>query len=52
MAQAFSKGAELTHDQLMALVEALWAEPVHERRMAAVALLELHPRCSAPPTCR
>ena len=40
---AFSKGTELTHDELIALVEALWAEPVHERRMAAVALLELHP---------
>ena len=41
--QAFSKGTPLTHDDLVALVEALWAEPVHERRMAAVALLELHP---------
>ncbi|MEP7041060.1 MAG: DNA alkylation repair protein [Chloroflexota bacterium] len=42
--QAFSKGTRLTHDTLMAVVEALWAEPLHERRMAAVALLELHPR--------
>jgi 3-methyladenine DNA glycosylase AlkD len=42
--QAFAKGTPLTHDTLLALVEALWAEPVHERRMAAVALLELHPR--------
>ncbi len=41
--QAFAKGTELTHDTLVALVEALWAQPVHERRMAAVALLELHP---------
>ena len=28
------------HDTLVALVEALWAEPVNERRMAAVILLE------------
>ncbi|HLE88959.1 MAG TPA: DNA alkylation repair protein [Candidatus Limnocylindria bacterium] len=43
--QAFSRGASpLTHDRLIALAEALWAEPVHERRMAAVALLELHPK--------
>jgi 3-methyladenine DNA glycosylase AlkD len=41
--QAFSKGTELTHDTLVDLVEALWAEPMHERKMAAVALLELHP---------
>jgi 3-methyladenine DNA glycosylase AlkD len=33
---------ELTHDQLDALVNALWAVPVHERRMAAVELLELY----------
>jgi 3-methyladenine DNA glycosylase AlkD len=30
------------HDDLVALVEALWAQPVHERRMAAVLLLERH----------
>jgi 3-methyladenine DNA glycosylase AlkD len=42
--QAFTKGTPLTHDELLALVEALWSQPVHERRMAAVALLELHPR--------
>jgi 3-methyladenine DNA glycosylase AlkD len=30
------------HDWLLALVEALWAKPVHERRMAAVMLLERH----------
>jgi len=45
---AFSKGTELTHDALVDLVEALWAEPVHERRMAAVALLELHPWLLGP----
>lgn len=33
---------DLTHDQLVALVEALWAEPVHERRMACVALLDVY----------
>ncbi len=47
--QAFVKGAApLTHDNLVALVEALWGQPVHERRMAAVALLELHPRLLGP----
>ena len=29
----------MTHDQLVALVEALWAEPVHECRLACVELL-------------
>jgi 3-methyladenine DNA glycosylase AlkD len=33
---------DLAHDDLIALVEMLWSEPVHERRMLAVALLELH----------
>jgi 3-methyladenine DNA glycosylase AlkD len=47
--EAFARGTELTHDTLMAVVEALWAEPVHERRMAAVALLELHPWLLGPP---
>ena len=43
--KAFLKGATpLTHDRLVPLVEALWEPPIHERRMAAVALLELHPR--------
>ena len=43
--QAFVRGAApLTHDQLVPLVEALWAKPVHERRMAAIVLLELHPK--------
>jgi 3-methyladenine DNA glycosylase AlkD len=46
--QAFVKGAALTHDSLTALVEALWVQPVHERRMAAVALLELHSRLLGP----
>jgi 3-methyladenine DNA glycosylase AlkD len=43
--QAFVRGASpLTHDELVALVEALWTKPVFERRMAAVVLLELHPK--------
>jgi 3-methyladenine DNA glycosylase AlkD len=47
--KAFVRGAApLDHDQLAALVEALWAEPVHERRAAAVVLLELHPRLLSP----
>ena len=47
--QAFAKGAApLTHDRLLALVEALWAQPIHERRMAAVVLLELHPKLLSP----
>jgi len=32
---------DLDHDELVNLVEALWAEPVHERRLAAVELLVL-----------
>jgi 3-methyladenine DNA glycosylase AlkD len=43
--QAFVRGAApMAHDELLALVEALWEEPVHERRMASVVLLELHPK--------
>lgn len=30
------------HDSLLALAEVLWAQPVHERRMAAILLLERH----------
>jgi 3-methyladenine DNA glycosylase AlkD len=30
----------MTHDEVIALVEALWAEPIFERRMAAVFALE------------
>jgi 3-methyladenine DNA glycosylase AlkD len=33
------KAGTLDHDALVAVVEALWAKPVHERRMAAVELL-------------
>lgn len=32
---------ELAHDELVDLVDALWARPLHECRMAAVELLEL-----------
>jgi 3-methyladenine DNA glycosylase AlkD len=47
--QAFLRGSQpLTHEGLVALVEALWAEPMHERRMAAVALLELQPKLLGP----
>ena len=45
VAKAFVNGAPaMSHDDLVALVAALWAGPVFERRMAAVVLLELHPK--------
>jgi 3-methyladenine DNA glycosylase AlkD len=45
VAKAFVSGAKpLKREDLTALVEALWAEPVFERRMASVVLLELHPK--------
>ena len=31
---------DLTHDELVELVEALWATPIHERRMASVMFLD------------
>lgn len=34
----------LDHDRLVSLVEALWSRPVFERRLAAVILLQRHPR--------
>lgn len=40
--------SELTHDELLALVVALWTPRVHERRMAAVELLELEVGCLGP----
>jgi 3-methyladenine DNA glycosylase AlkD len=40
--------AALTHDQLVALVQTLWSKPVHERRMAAVMLLEYHAELLGP----
>ena len=33
---------ELGHDELVALADALWAPPVHERRMVVVELLDLY----------
>ncbi len=40
---AFAKRhPDLAHADLVALVEGLWAKPVHERRMAAVLLLEAY----------
>jgi 3-methyladenine DNA glycosylase AlkD len=36
------------HDGVVALAEALWVAPVHERRMAAVVLLERHRRLLGP----
>ena len=47
--KAFTTGAAaFDHDRLTALVEALWAQPVHERRMAAVVLLGAHSRLLSP----
>ena len=49
MVQSFVRGtAALTLDDLVALAEILRAEPVHERRMASIVLLELHPRMLGP----
>ena len=50
VAKSFVTGAPaMAHDDLVALVAALWARPVFERRMASVVLLELHPRLLGPP---
>lgn len=38
--KAALKGVELSREQLVAVATELWAEPVHERRAAAAALLE------------
>ena len=38
--RAAMAGITLGHDELVALVEVLWAQPVHERRAAAVELLD------------
>jgi 3-methyladenine DNA glycosylase AlkD len=40
------------HDELLLLVDALWRRPVHERRMAAVMLLEHHVRLLTPADLR
>jgi 3-methyladenine DNA glycosylase AlkD len=39
---------ELTHGELIAVTEALWARPVHECRMAAVELLDANSRLLRP----
>jgi 3-methyladenine DNA glycosylase AlkD len=39
-----ARGQVLDHDRLVELVTVLWAKPVHERRMAAVMLLDVHPK--------
>lgn len=39
---AATQHRDLSHDDLLALVDALWAAPVHERRMATVELLRLY----------
>ena len=39
---------EMSREQVLALAGALWAKPVHERRAAAVFLLERHPDLIAP----
>jgi len=38
----------LSHDDVVALVDALWADPVHERRFAAVEILEADLRLLGP----
>jgi 3-methyladenine DNA glycosylase AlkD len=42
--KAFDRAVDLDHEGLVALVEALWREPVFERRMAATILLGRHPK--------
>jgi 3-methyladenine DNA glycosylase AlkD len=39
---------DLSHDHIVSLVASLWSEPVFERRMAAVMLLEEHARLLKP----
>jgi 3-methyladenine DNA glycosylase AlkD len=40
--RAFAREHALDHRRLLATVRALWAQPLHERHMAAVVLLEQH----------
>lgn len=47
--RTFASGhAALSHAELVALVEALWSRPVHERRMAAGLLLDAYPELVVP----
>ena len=49
LVKAFVRGAApLGRDELVAVVGALWDEPIHERRAAAAVLLELHPKLLTP----
>jgi 3-methyladenine DNA glycosylase AlkD len=41
-ARSVAKKGALPHDDLLSLIEGLWAKPVFELRMAAVILLDLH----------
>lgn len=40
--RAFEREHRIDHDLLVALVRALWAQPLHERHMAAALLLDRH----------
>ena len=42
------RSSALDREGLVALVEALWAVPIHERRLTAVVLLALHPKLLGP----
>ena len=48
LVKALARANLLDHDHLVALVTALWDAPVFERKMAAVQLLELHPKLLGP----
>ena len=48
LAKAFARANLLDHDNLVALVTALWDAPIFERKMAAVQLLQLHPKLLGP----
>lgn len=48
LVKAFARANALDHDDLIVLVTALWEAPIFERKMAAVQLLELHPRLLGP----
>lgn len=43
IAKKVRRESTLGHDELMALVAELWAEPVHERRLACIELLTVFP---------
>jgi 3-methyladenine DNA glycosylase AlkD len=43
-----SSHTDLTHDELVAVVDELWSKSVHECRMAAVMLLDLEARLLGP----